>query len=225
MHPRPPRSLFALLLAGSAASAVAAEPIDLRRLPPVTGDIAAGKERATLCAACHGVDGIAPVPTFPNLAGQPIDYLYSRLVAFQRAGKPDSPMTPLVATLDAAAMRDLAAYYASLPAPAPAPGTTDTASAGRSVFLDGDPANGTPPCQGCHGAEAQGHPDAASDARWRSYPALRGQHAAYLEQRLREFAADEAPATSAGWIMGPIARTLDPATRTAIAEWLEAGAR
>ena len=214
--------LACILLFACSGAAVAAEPIDLRRIAPIAGDATAGKAQATVCAACHGADGIAPVPLFPNLAGQHAEYLYWRLVAFRRA-PPGSPMGPLVATLDDAAMRDLAAHFAAMPAPQAAGAATDASTRGAALFRDGDPANGVPPCQGCHGANAQGHPDAAHDARWRVYPALRGQHSAYIEQRLKDLAADAAPATTATHVMAPIARSLDPGAIAAVAAWLESG--
>lgn len=207
------------------AAAAAAEPIDLRRIEPVVGDTQAGKDKAAVCAACHGENGVSPVPMFPNLAGQSAEYTYWRLLTFKRAGRPDSPMTPLVATLDDTAMRDLAAYYAGLAMPdTTSPAAGDTAARARRVYHEGDPASGTPPCQGCHGTDARGHPEAVHDPRWRVYPALRGQHATYIEQRLAALAADREPATTTAHVMGPVARTLDPATIAALAAWLESGA-
>lgn len=217
-------STWALLLATTLA--YAATPIDLRSISPLSGDAVAGKDKAAVCFGCHGASGVAVIPTFPNLAGQPAEYLYWRLVAFKRAGLADSPMAPLVAGLDDAAMRDLAAYFSSQPAPAVAPSRSADAALepGRRLFREGDPARGTPPCQGCHGTDAGGHPDATRGAHWRVYPALRGQHAVYVEQRLRQMAADPTPATTSGHVMGPVARTLDPGSMASIAAWLEAGA-
>lgn len=220
MNARAQCLLLAILLS---APAIAAGPIDLRRIEPIAGDAAAGKDKATVCVACHGADGIAPVPMFPNLAGQRAEYLYWRLVAFKRAGRPESPMTPLAATLDDAAMRDLSAYFAGMPTPSPTGVATGAASRGAAIFRDGDPSAGVPPCQACHGTTAQGHPDADHDLRWRVYPALRGQHAAYVEQRIKDLATDPAPATTSAHVMGPVARSLDAAAIAAVAAWLEAG--
>src|SRR5258708_29748112 len=147
-----------LLLANPGAS----EPryIDLRRIEPIHGDVAAGARKAAVCHACHGV-GASVAPTFPRLAGQRPDYLYHRLVSFKRADPKDpyyaqSPMRPLAVNLSDADMRDLAVYYA-----AHAPTATSAAAAQQaaterrqSLFLVGDPTRGIPPCQGCHGADA-----------------------------------------------------------------------
>lgn len=213
----------ALLFACSVAGA-AGDLLDLRRIGASAGDAAAGKAKAAICSACHGPLGIAAVPLFPNLAGQKAEYLYWRLVAFKRAGDADSPMTAQVANLDDATMRDLAAWFASLPA---APPTTIAASApaarGETLYRDGNPELGIPPCQGCHGADAQGHPLADADAHWRVYPALRGQHAAYVLHRLKDLAGDSNPLSSGARVMAPIARSLDADSAAAIAAWLESG--
>ena len=215
-------SLAVLLLVCSVASA-ASDLLDLRGIEPLAGDAAAGKAKAMVCSACHGPLGITPVPLFPNLAGQKAEYLYWRLVAFKRGTRPESPMTAQVASLDDAAMRDLAAWFASLPAPMPVAGN-ESVTRGEALYHDGDPARGIPPCQGCHGADAHGHPQARGDAHWRVYPALHGQHAAYTLQRLKELGADANPLSSSARIMGPIARSLDADSAAALAAWLESGA-
>jgi len=217
--------MSALLLACSVANA-AGGLLDLRRIEALHGDAAAGKTKATVCGACHGPLGIAPVPLFPNLAGQKAEYLYWRLVAFKRAAKPESPMTAQVAQLDDASMRDLAAWFASLPPPAAAASAANDrpATQGETLYRDGNPALGIPPCQGCHGAGALGHPLADDNARWRVYPALHGQHAPYLLQRLKDLGADASPLSSSARTMAPIARSLDADSAAAIASWLESGA-
>ncbi len=59
--------------------------IDLRRITPILGDAEAGRAKSEVCAACHGPQGIAITPAFPNLAGQRADFLYWQLVQFKRA--------------------------------------------------------------------------------------------------------------------------------------------
>ena len=48
------------------------------------GDPAAGKEKAKLCAACHGETGASPIADNPKLAGQYYQYLLRALN--ERAG-------------------------------------------------------------------------------------------------------------------------------------------
>jgi len=209
------------VLASSCALAGSNDFIDLRRIEPLHGDANVGKTKATVCGACHGANGLSPAPAFPNLAGQHAEYLYWQLVEFQREARPDSPMTSQVAQLDDATLRDLAAYFASLP-PGP-PVQLSDAGRGATLYRSGDPARGVPPCQGCHGAEAGGNPLAEENARYGAYPALRGQHAEYLVRRLKDFREGKHELSSNDQIMSSIARTLDDGSIDALAQWLETG--
>ena len=77
-------------------------------------DIDAGKAKAAVCAACHGVDGKASVPVYPHLAGQNAAYLVKQLKAFKDGSRKEPLMAPFMAALTEADMENLAAYYASL---------------------------------------------------------------------------------------------------------------
>jgi len=214
-------AIGALLLA---ASALAAAPryADLRHIEPIHGDAAAGHKKATVCFACHGADGASVAPTFPRLAGQRPDYLYHRLVSFKRADPKDpyysvSPMKPIATGLSDTDMRDLAAYFSSQTPPQTA--TSPAApSKGEALFLAGDPAHGTPPCQGCHGADAGG--PSISTGQYAAYPSLRGQYAPYLIARLTSFHKNLPHDTTNDFIMGAVAQTLDDESIHAIATWL-----
>jgi cytochrome c553 len=198
----------------------ASELIDLRGIAAIQGDATAGKTKAAVCMACHGPAGLSPIPTFPNLAGQHAEYLYWQLVEFKHEARPESPMTAQVANLDETAMRDLAVYFSSLPGATPPPAPSSTERGGH-LYREGDPTAGVPPCQGCHGRDAEGHPLAGSDAHWRAYPVLRGQHAGYLAQRLKDFRDGKHTLSSNDHVMMPIARALDDASIEAVTAWLE----
>jgi cytochrome c553 len=197
---------------------------DLRHIEPIHGNPAAGEKKASLCFACHGANGVPLAPTFPRLAGQRADYLYHRLVAFKHAGKKDpyysaSPMTPIAATLTEGDMRNLAAYFsAQAPAAANAASIGPTETTGESLFLHGNPSQGIPPCQGCHGADANG--TAMVGTQYLAFPSLRGQSALYLTARLKNFRQGLPADTSNAFIMASVARTLDDASIQAIATWL-----
>ncbi|MCL7713699.1 c-type cytochrome [Stenotrophomonas mori] len=239
--------LAPLLLAGTPAAdagpaadppgevATATPPVryDLRRAQAVPGDAQAGKAKAEVCGACHGENGIAPAPLFPNLAGQPAAYLYWSLQAYRSGRLPESPMTALAATLQEQDIRDLASYYASLPVPPPAPETetatagTDAALAGRgrALYLDGDPSRGIPPCQGCHGDDARGNPlagyrDRSGRLPYAAYPALRGQQPDYLRTRLQQFHGQAIDASSNSRIMEGVGQRLDADSIEALSTWL-----
>lgn len=81
------------------------------------GDAAAGKGKAAMCAGCHGGDGVALAPMYPNLAGQNAAYLESAMAGYksqQRAGGNAAMMYGMVGGLSAADMADLAAHFSGL---------------------------------------------------------------------------------------------------------------
>ena len=216
-------ALLALLL--TAASVPAATPVytDLRHIVPIHGDAGAGQQKAAVCFACHGATGVSVAPTFPRLAGQRADYLYQRLLAFKRAAPMDpyysvSPMKAIVANLSDVDMRDLATYFSSQTPLETAAGAAPPPGKGEALFLAGDPAHGTPPCQGCHGADAGG--PSISTGPYAAYPSLRGQYAPYLIARLTSFHKHLPRDTTNDFIMGSVAQTLDDDSIQAIATWL-----
>ena len=83
--------------------------------PAVAGDAAAGKTKASVCAACHGMNGVSSNPEWPNLAGQHEAYLIKQLKAFKAGQRSDPNMTAFAATLTEDDMADLAAFFSSQP--------------------------------------------------------------------------------------------------------------
>ena len=82
------------------------------------GDAAAGKGKSVTCSACHGANGVATIPNYPNLAGQKEAYIVAQLQAFksgERKGAQSAIMAPMAAGLSEQDMMDLAAYFSSLP--------------------------------------------------------------------------------------------------------------
>lgn len=79
-------------------------------------DIAAGKAKAAICAACHGPNGVSLNDLWPNLAGQKEGYLKKQITAFRGGSRHDPNMQPMVANLTDADIENLAAYFSSLPA-------------------------------------------------------------------------------------------------------------
>ncbi len=77
-------------------------------------DVAAGKAKSAMCAACHGANGISQIPMYPNLAGQKSQYLVKQLKAFKDGTRKDPVMSPMAAPLSDADIVNLSAYYESL---------------------------------------------------------------------------------------------------------------
>jgi cytochrome c553 len=128
------------------------------------GDRGAGQALSTPCAACHGAEGVSGNPSTPSLAGQDAQYLGAALRAYKDNTRGDSTMKALTATLDDAAMQNLAAFYAAMQ-PKP-PNVRKPLTAGQWAER----------CDRCHGVNGN-----STDPR---IPALAGQRAGYLEKVL-----------------------------------------
>lgn len=76
---------------------------------------ARGAEKAQVCAACHGTDGVSPSPMWPSLAGQHRDYLVYTLKAYRDGERKDPVMIGQAAGLSDEDIEDLAVFYASHP--------------------------------------------------------------------------------------------------------------
>ena len=77
------------------------------------GDAAAGKKKIATCMACHGQNGKATTPDYPNLCGQNEKYMVKSLKAYKSGARNDPLMKPMVATLSDEDMQNVAAWYAS----------------------------------------------------------------------------------------------------------------
>jgi cytochrome c553 len=76
------------------------------------GDAVAGKEKAMICASCHGENGISLLPQYPNLANQKEQYLVKQLSDFKAGKRTDPIMAGMAAPLSEADVQNL---YSSLP--------------------------------------------------------------------------------------------------------------
>ena len=85
-------------------------------------DLAAGKEKAELCSACHGDNGISQTANIPSLAAQPDAFIQWQLVYFRSGTRKNEQMQPIVEQLSNDDIRNLAAWFASLP---PSPKKSD----------------------------------------------------------------------------------------------------
>jgi cytochrome c553 len=83
----------------------------------LAADPVAGKAKAVVCAGCHGVDGKAIAPIYPNLAGQNAAYLESSMKAYrakERSGGQAAVMYGMAAGLTDDDIANLAAYFSGL---------------------------------------------------------------------------------------------------------------
>src|ERR1700733_284384 len=80
-------------------------------------DNAAAKEKAELCAGCHGDSGISQTENTPSLAGQPDQFLQWQLVFFRGGSRKSDQMQPVAETISNDDIRTLGAYFAALTPP------------------------------------------------------------------------------------------------------------
>lgn len=137
-------------------------------------DAAAGREKAQVCAACHGVDGNSTIPQYPILAGQTPRYLYLQLKDFKEGRRADPLMSPMAANLSKKDMFDIAAYYAGQKRTgANTRGDASKAARGKEVA---DAAL----CTMCHLGGLSGQNEV---------PRTAGQHYEYTLKQLKDFKA------------------------------------
>lgn len=81
------------------------------------GDAAAGANKKSMCAGCHGIEGYRTVypDTYrvPKLGGQHADYIVAALKAYKNGERSHPSMVGIAGSLSDQDMEDLAAYYAS----------------------------------------------------------------------------------------------------------------
>ncbi|MDO4450319.1 MAG: c-type cytochrome [Moraxella sp.] len=146
-------------------------------------DIEAGKAIAeSNCAACHGTDGVSPVPTQPNLGGQNIKYLYKQLVDFKTKARRNGIMEAQLVGLTQQDLANVAGYYASQSPWLPGYGNKATNATAQRLYLGGDKTRGIIPCAGCHDPKGAGN-------EWAAFPRIGGQHATYISTQLKLFRA------------------------------------
>jgi cytochrome c553 len=73
------------------------------------------KEKAAQCTPCHGETGISQTENTPSLAGQPDLYLQWQLVFLRSGSRKNEIMQPMAEQLSNEDVRNLGAYFASLP--------------------------------------------------------------------------------------------------------------
>lgn len=126
------------------------------------------KALAAGCAACHGTEGIANNPAWPNLAGQKRGYLAAQIKAF-RDGRRNNPlMNAAVRQLSNRQINRLADFYADINVPKK--DATELFEAGRQVRAY---------CISCHGKQG-----ISVNEEW---PNLAGQQKEYLRQQLLDY--------------------------------------
>jgi cytochrome c553 len=153
-------------------------------------DVGKARAEAAGCFACHGVDGMATADglaadkNVPNLAGEPNLYLQFQLVFFRKGVRKNEVMNAMAQQLSDDDLRDISAYYASLPGP---DGSKAPDTAPQETELGAKIAAGIH-CTNCHGDHFEGVDNIGR---------LAGQREDYVYEALRDFKSGARTATGA----------------------------
>ena len=147
------------------------------------GDAEAGAAKAAVCAACHGADGKALQPTYPNLGGQHPSYIAKQLANYRDGERVNALMTGQAANLSDEDILDLAAHFGAMPK-VEGVASEETLALGERIYRGGITAAGVPACIGCHGPGGLGNPASV-------FPLVSGQNAGYTADQLRYFRSGE----------------------------------
>jgi cytochrome c553 len=131
------------------------------------------EEKAQLCAACHGENGIPQEKTTPVIWGQYQGYLYLDLRDYKTGARKNDIMSALAQTLARDDMMALALYFSQKRWP-----DLQQPSAPPDVAARAIRANASVGCTGCHQGQYQGEG---------TQPRLAGQSQEYLRQTMIEF--------------------------------------
>ena len=154
-----------LLLTTLAALAFASSPLH-------AADPAAGKEKAQICSACHGENGVSQTENIPSLAAQPDAFIQWQLVFFRSGTRKNEQMQPIVEQLSNDDVRNLGAYFASLPPPPKKPDDNPDLSAKGAQAAVGRR------CASCH---------TDSYAGTKAVARIAGQREEYLIKALHDY--------------------------------------
>ena len=137
------------------------------------------EEKAQVCAACHGENGVPVEQSFPVpvIWGQQLGYLFFELRDFKSGARKDDQMTPIAQGLDQADLMPLAQYFSKKAWPdlrQPAAAAADAADAQR--------VNASVVCTSCHQEGFKGDS---------TQPRLASQVRAYLQKTMLDFRSGE----------------------------------
>ncbi len=176
----------------------------LAAAPAQAADLAAGKEKAELCAGCHGEGGISQTENTPSLAGQPDQFIQWQLVFFRGGSRKNELMQPIVEQIDNEDIRNLGAYFASLPPPKPT-----TPDDNPDLSQKGGQAAAGRRCASCH---------TDTFAGTKAVARLAGQREEYLVKALHDYKSG-VRSGGAGAAMTDVAYPLSEEEITALAHY------
>ena len=157
----------------SARSAVLALTALLGTMLPAPLSAETIEEKAQLCAACHGENGIPQQKSTPVIWGQYQGYLYLDLRDYKSGARKNDIMSPLAQTLERDDIMALALYFSQKRWP-----DLQQPQAPADVAARATRVNASVGCTGCHQGGYQGEG---------TQPRLAGQSREYMQQTMLDF--------------------------------------
>jgi cytochrome c553 len=174
-------------------------------VPAHAADNAAVKEKAEVCAGCHGENGISQTENIPSLAGQQDQFIQWQLVFFRSGARKNEQMQPIAEQTTNDDIRNLGAYFASL-----APPKGSTPDDNPDLSKKGAQAAAGRRCASCH---------ADTFAGTKAVARLAGQREEYLVKALHDYKSG-VRSGGAGAAMADVAYPLSDEEITALAHYL-----
>lgn len=167
-----------------------------------------------VCVACHGDDGNALIPEYPNLAGQNEKYLLHQLRQIRSGERVIPLMVGQIDNMSDAELQAMATYYASMPGKI-GQATPDNLDLGEAIYRGGIIAKGVAACTACHAPNGNGNYLAG-------FPRIAGQNVEFTVTALREYRegmreSDE----NFGGMMRDIAAGLTDTEMAAVANYIK----
>ncbi|OAF09116.1 c-type cytochrome [Bradyrhizobium neotropicale] len=167
-------------------------------------DPAAIKEKAAVCAGCHGENGISQTENIPSIAGQPDQFLQWQLVFFRAGSRKNDQMQPIAEEITNEDIRNLGAYYSALTPPkGPEDKDPDLSKKGAQAAVGRR-------CASCH---------TDTYAGTKAVARLAGQREEYLVEALHDYKAGQRVGGGVA-AMADIAYSLSEEEITALAHYL-----
>jgi cytochrome c553 len=140
---------------------------------PVAAHAQTIEQKAQVCSACHGENGVPQQKDHPVIWGQQLGYLFIELRDFKVGARKNDLMSPIAQGLDPSDLMPLAQYFSQKPWPnlAQPPATGDVAAQAQR-------ANASIVCTSCHQEGFKG--DSVQ-------PRLAGQNHDYLAKTMTDF--------------------------------------
>jgi len=163
------------------------------------------EEKAQICTACHGENGVPQQQPFPVpvIWGQQLGYLFFQLRDFKSGARKNEQMTPIAQALEREDLMALAQYFSKKPWP-----NLQQPHPAADVVAEAQRVNASVVCTSCHQEGFRGDG---------TQPRLAGQGRDYLQKTMTDFRTG---ARANNPTMTDFMRSITDVDTDALAAWL-----